>query len=237
MRRVLFTALTVGVSLTVLVWQRGLPLSREELRVGVLNIAKISRELQNIAELRKSYDEQRRAYLELINLRQNFIMLTGLEWADLRRLLSKPNRTESDERRIREMRKIAFEREAELQRLQQTPPEKLSPQERDRLAYLLQIWREGRADVERFKNLMDEELKRLEEQLNKLMDERMRQTIQKVAEQQELDLVLDKSFVYFVRGECIDVTDAVLSALMEELKTNGQMTAGNQTPAKEANPR
>jgi hypothetical protein len=138
MRRVLVAALVVG-ALTVLVWQRGLPTAQSQLKVGILNTAKISREVQSIAELRRTFDEQHRAYMELINLRQNFVMLTGLEWADLRRLLSRPQRTKSDEQRIQELRRISFEREAELQRLQQTPPDKLSPQERSRLEQLVQI--------------------------------------------------------------------------------------------------
>jgi Skp family chaperone for outer membrane proteins len=234
MRRVLVAALVVGV-LTVLVWQRGLPTAQSQLKVGILNTAKISREVQSIAELRRTFDEQRRAYMELINLRQNFVMLTGLEWADLRRLLSRPQRTKSDEQRIQELRRISFEREAELQRLQQTPPDKLSPQERSRLEQLVQIWREGRADVERLKSLMDEELKRLEEQLNKLVDEKLQEAVRKVADQQGLDLVLDRSVVYFVRGDCLDVTDAVLSALTEALKTSEQSTE-SQTSEKEAKP-
>jgi Skp family chaperone for outer membrane proteins len=232
MRRVLVAALVVG-ALTVLVWQRGLPTAQSQLKVGILNTAKISREVQSIAELRRTFDEQRRAYMELINLRQNFVMLTGLEWADLRRLLSRPQRTKSDEQRIQELRRISFEREAELQRLQQTPPDKLSPQERSRLEQLVQIWREGRADVERLKSLMDEELKRLEEQLNKLVDEKLQEAVRKVADQQGLDLVLDRSVVYFVRGDCLDVTDAVLSALTEALKTSEQSTE-SQTSEKEA---
>ncbi|MCC6036598.1 MAG: hypothetical protein LASZOEIN_002157 [Candidatus Fervidibacter sp.] len=234
MRRVLVAALVVG-ALTVLVWQRGLPTAQSQLKVGILNTAKISREVQSIAELRRTFDEQRRAYMELINLRQNFVMLTGLEWADLRRLLSRPQRTKSDEQRIQELRRISFEREAELQRLQQTPPDKLSPQERSRLEQLVQIWREGRADVERLKSLMDEELKRLEEQLNKLVDEKLQEAVRKVADQQGLDLVLDRSVVYFVRGDCLDVTDAVLSALTEALKTSEQSTE-SQTSEKEAKP-
>jgi outer membrane protein len=153
----------------------------------------------------------------------------------LRRLLSRPQRTKSDEQRIQELRRISFEREAELQRLQQTPPDKLSPQERSRLEQLVQIWREGRADVERLKSLMDEELKRLEEQLNKLVDEKLQEAVRKVADQQGLDLVLDRSVVYFVRGDCLDVTDAVLSALTEALKTNEQSTE-SQTSEKEAKP-
>ena len=232
MRRVLVAALVVG-ALTVLVWQRGLPTAQSQLKVGILNTVKISREVQSIAELRRTFDEQRRAYMELINLRQNFVMLTGLEWADLRRLLSRPQRTKSDEQRIQELRRISFEREAELQRLQQTPPDKLSPQERSRLEQLVQIWREGRADVERLKSLMDEELKRLEEQLNKLVDEKLQEAVRKVADQQGLDLVLDRSVVYFVRGDCLDVTDAVLSALTEALKTSEQSTE-SQTSEKEA---
>jgi len=232
MRRVLVAALVVG-ALTVLVWQRGLPTAQSQLKVGILNTAKISREVQSIAELRRTFDEQRRAYMELINLRQNFVMLTGLEWADLRRLLSRPQRTKSDEQRIQELRRISFEREAELQRLQQTPADKLSPQERSRLEQLVQIWREGRADVERLKSLMDEELKRLEEQLNKLVDEKLQEAVRKVADQQGLDLVLDRSVVYFVRGDCLDVTDAVLSALTEALKTSEQLTE-SQTSEKEA---
>jgi Skp family chaperone for outer membrane proteins len=234
MRRVLVAALVVG-ALTVLVWQRGLPTAQSQLKVGILNTVKISREVQSIAELRRTFDEQRRAYMELINLRQNFVMLTGLEWADLRRLLSRPQRTKSDEQRIQELRRISFEREAELQRLQQTPPDKLSPQERSRLEQLVQIWREGRADVERLKSLMDEELKRLEEQLNKLVDEKLQEAVRKVADQQGLDLVLDRSVVYFVRGDCLDVTDAVLSALTEALKTSEQSTE-SQTSEKEAKP-
>jgi Skp family chaperone for outer membrane proteins len=232
MRRVLVAALVVG-ALMVLVWQRGLPTAQSQLKVGILNTAKISREVQSIAELRRTFDEQRRAYMELINLRQNFVMLTGLEWADLRRLLSRPQRTKSDEQRIQELRRISFEREAELQRLQQTPPDKLSPQERSRLEQLVQIWREGRADVERLKSLMDEELKRLEEQLNKLVDEKLQEAVRKVADQQGLDLVLDRSVVYFVRGDCLDVTDAVLSALTEALKT-GEQSTESQTSEKEA---
>lgn len=210
------------VFLTILLWQGTLPLSQGQLKVGVLNSAKISREVQSIVELRRSYDEQRRAYLELINLRQNFLMLTGLEWADLRRLLSRPQRTKSDEQQIQNLRRMSFEREAELQRLQQTQPEKLSPQEKTRLEQLLGIWREGRADVERLKNLMDEELRRLEEKLNKLVDEKLQQAVQKVAEEQGLDIVLDRSVVYFVKGNCTDVTDSVLSALTEALKSSDQ---------------
>ena len=235
MKRVLVAALVVSACLTVLVWQRGLPTTQSQLKVGILNTAKISREVQNIAELRRTYDEQRRAYLELINLRQNFVMLTGLEWADLRRLLSRPQRTKSDEQRIQELRRISFEREAELQKLQQTPPDKLAPQERSRLEQLVQIWREGRADVGRLKSLMDEELKRLEEQLNKIVDEKLQEAVRKVAEQQGLDLVLDRSVIYFVRGDCVDVTDAVLSALTEALKTSEQSNE-SKTTEKEAKP-
>lgn len=236
MARALLASVVVGFCLLVLLWQRGASLVQSQLKVGVLNSARVAREIQNIAELKRSYDEQRRAYLELINLRQNFIMLTGLEWADLRRVLSRPQRTRSDEQRIQELRRISLEREAELQRLQQTPPEKLTAQERARLEQLTQIWREGRADVERLKSLMDEEMKRVEEQLNKLVDEKLQLAVRKVADQQGLDMVLDRSVVYFVRGEIVDVTDAVLSTLTEELQSSEQAQAKGENQRKEAKP-
>lgn len=231
MRRALWIVVVISL-LVVAFWQQGKLSSQDApapLKVGVLNSARIVREVQNLSELQRTFDEQRRAYLELINLRQNFLMLTGLEWADLRRLLSRPQRSRSEEVRIQELRRIALEREAELQRLQQTTPDKLSSQERARLEQLTQLWKEGRADVERLKNLMDEELRRTEEQLNRFLDEKLQQAIRKVATEQSLDIVLDKSAVYFVRGESVDVTDAVLATLTETLKAGSD----TQTPSPE----
>ncbi len=232
----MFAVAAIGICLIALLWQRGSSSGQGHFRVGILNSSLVVREVQNIAELKRSYDEQRRAYLELINLRQNFVMLTGLEWADLRRVLSRPQRTKGDEQRVQELRRISLEREAELQRLQQTPPEKLTPQERTRLEQLTQIWREGRADVERLKSLMDEEMKRVEGQLNKLVDEKLQLAVKKVADQKGLDMVLDRSVVYFVRGECLDVTEEVLSVLTEELRSGQKSQPEGENPEKEAKP-
>jgi Skp family chaperone for outer membrane proteins len=182
------------------------------LKVGVVDIAKLGREA-SFADLRKSYEEQRRAYSELINLRQNYLMLTGLEWADLRRLLSKPQRSRQEEQRLQELRRIELEREAELQRLQQIPPTQLSAAERAKLEELTRLWKEGRDDVNRLREMMEDELRRVEGELSKVMDERVRQAIQTVASQHNLDLVLDRSAIYFVRGQLVDITDAVLAEL------------------------
>ncbi len=228
------TFLLLSVAGLLAFWQRQNPSAQEPnpsptLRIGILDSTKVSREVQSLAELRRTYEEQRRAYLELISLRQNFLMLTGLEWADLRRLLSRPQRSRNEEDRIRELRRLSLDREVELQRLQQTPPEKLSPQERTRLEQLTQVWKEARNDIERLKGLMEEELRRLEEQLNRLVDEKIQQAIQKVATEHQLDLVLDRSVVYFVRGQAVDITNAAISALTEALQS--------QSPAeKEAKP-
>ncbi len=230
-----WAAAVACVAAVGLLWQRMVLPAQESappLKIGVLNSAQVAREIQSLALLRRTYDEQRRAYLELITLRQNFLMLTGLEWADLRRLLSRPQRSRSDEQRIQELRRIALEREVELQRLQQTPPEKLTPQERTRLEQLTQLWKEGRAEVERLKGLMDEELRRIEAQLNQLVDEKLKQAIRKVAAEQGLDIVLDKSVVFFVRGNPVDITEATVSSLTELL----QSSEGETSDKKEAKP-
>lgn len=234
MKRVLFAVALFSLCLTLLLWQKTSPSVQGQLKVGVLNSVRIAREVQGIAELRKTYDEQRRAYLELINLRQNFLMLTGLEWVDLRRLLSRPKRTGSEERQIQQLRRVSLEREAELQRLQQTPPDKLTPQERARLEQLTQIWKESRAEIERLKSLMEEEMKRVEEQLNKLVDEKLQQAVQKVAAERGLDMVLDKSVVYFVRGDLVDVTEDVLSKLTQALQSGDQRPTNQKPTEKEA---
>lgn len=234
MKRALFVVVLLSFCLTFLLWQRSSSSVQGQLKIGVLNSARIAREIQSIAELRRTYDEQRRAYLELINLRQNFLMLTGLEWVDLRRLLSRPQRTKSEEQQIQQLRRNSFEREAELQRLQQTPPDKLTPQERTRLEQLTQIWKEARAEIEQLKNLMDEEMKRVEEQLNKLVDEKLQQAVRKVADEKGLDMVLDKSVVYFVRGDFVDVTEEVLSNLTQAIQSGEQRTQNGKQTEKEA---
>ncbi len=233
MKRALFVVALVSLCLTFLLWQISSSSVQGQLKVGVLNSARIAREIQGLAELRRTYDEQRRAYLELINLRQNFLMLTGLEWVDLRRLLGRPQRTKSEEQQIQQLRRISLEREAELQRLQQTPPDKLTPQERTRLEQLTQIWKEARAEIEQLKNLMDEEMRRVEEQLNKLVDEKLQQVIGKVADEKGLDIVLDKSVVYFVRGNFVDVTEEVLSNLTEALQSGEKTTSDGKQREKE----
>ncbi|MFN3420230.1 MAG: OmpH family outer membrane protein [Armatimonadota bacterium] len=233
MKRALFVVALFSLCLTFLLWQRSLSSVQGQLRVGVLNSARIAREVQGLTELRRAYDEQRRAYLELINLRQNFLMLTGLEWVDLRRLLGRSQRTKSEEQQIQQLRRISLEREAELQRLQQTPPDKLTPQERARLEQLTQIWKEARTEIEQLKSLMDEEMKRVEEQLNKLVDEKLQQVISKVADEKGLDIVLDRSAVYFVRGNFIDVTEEVLSNLTEALQSGGKTPSDERQGEKE----
>lgn len=234
MKRALFVVVLLSFCLTLLLWQRSSSSVQGGLKVGALNGARIAREVQSIAELRRVYDEQRRAYLELINLRQNFLMLTGLEWVDLRRLLSRPHRTKSEEQQIQQLRRVSLEREAELQRLQQTQPDKLTPQERARLEQLTQIWKEARSEIEQLKNLMDEEMKRVEERLNKLVDEKLQQAVKKVADERGLDLVLDKSVVYFVRGDFIDVTEEVLSKLTQALQSGEHEGQEEKQTEKEA---
>ncbi len=236
MKRALSVAVLVSLCFPFLLWQRGSSSVQGQLKIGVLNSARIAREIQGIAELRRTYDEQRRAYLELINLRQNFLMLTGLEWVDLRRLLSRPQRTKSEEQQIQQLRRTSLEREAELQRLQQTPPDKLTPQERTRLEQLTQIWKEARAEIEQLKSLMEEEMKRVEEQLNKLVDEKLQLAVQKVADEKGLDMVLDRSVVYFVRGDFVDVTEEVLSTLTRELQSGEKAQANQKQTEKEAKP-
>lgn len=234
MKRALFVVALFCFCLTFLLWQQSSSSVQGQLKVGVLNSARIAREIQGIAELRRTYDEQRRAYLELINLRQNFLMLTGLEWVDLRRLFSRPQRTKSEEQQIQQLRRVSLEREAELQRLQQTPPDKLTPQERARLEQLTQIWKEARNEIEQLKSLMDEEMKRVEEQLNKLVDEKLQQAVRKVADGRGLDMVIDKSVVYFVRGDFVDVTEEVLSALTQALQLGEQTNPSEKQKEKEA---
>lgn len=208
--------LTAGI-IAVALWIIGAAISREPdgFKVGILDSARLVQNLQGMAELRRPYDEQRRAYLELINLRQNFLMLSGLEWANLRLLLSKPQRTRREEEQLQQLRRTELEREAELQRLQQTPSAQLSPQEKARLEELSRLWKEGREDLERLKEVISNELKRVEEAISKALDEKLRQAIKKVAFEQNLDLVLDKAAVYFVRGQTVDIMEAVSAALSE----------------------
>jgi Skp family chaperone for outer membrane proteins len=199
------------------------------LKVGIVDIPRLGREA-SFADLRRDYEERRRAYAELVNLRQNYLMLTGLEWADLRRLLSKPQRSRQEEERLQQLRRIELEREAELQRLQQIPPSQLSAAERARLEELTRLWKEGRDDANRLQEMMEDELRRVEAELSKAVDERVRQAINAVATKQSLDLVLDRSAIYFVRGQLVDITDAVLAELnaapSEKEGDKGEKTGG-----------
>lgn len=205
-------------------------------KIGIVDIARLGREA-SFTDLRRTYDEQRRAYAELISLRQNYVMLTGLEWADLRRLLSKPQRSRQEEQRLQELRRIELEREVELQRLQQTPPAQLSPAERAHLEELTRLWKEGREDVNRLRETMEDELRRVEEQLNKAVDERVRRAIQTVADKQGLDMVLDRSAIYFARGQLSDITDAVLAELSASVPTqNNEGTKGGNSQGGQTSP-
>lgn len=187
------------------------------LRIGTLNIPLLMQGVRGMAEMRRTYEEQRRAYLHLLNLRRSYIMLTGLEWVDLRRLMSKPNRSPSEEAALKRLRQIELEREAELQRLQMMPPDELTPQERIRLQWLTKLWKEGRKDIDRIRQLMEEALRQVEEKLDQMINERLRRVIVKVATEEGLDLVLDKSAVFFVRGKMVDITGEVLRRLRGDI--------------------
>ncbi len=208
-------ALLVALLTVLLAWDRSSP-ALQGLRVGLVHSARLTGEAERFSRLRNEYEERRRAYTELIHLRQSYLLLSGLEWAELRMLLSKTPRTNEDEKRLEELRKVETDREVVLQRLRQTPSGLLSPSDRATLEQLTRLWKDGRSDIEELKNLLDVELKRIEQEMGKEREEKLAKAIEKIASEQNLDLVIDRSVFYYARGSVVDITDEVVGALQSQ---------------------
>ncbi|MCS7224875.1 MAG: OmpH family outer membrane protein [Armatimonadetes bacterium] len=223
--------IAVGCFFLILWWSA--PRADQGWKIGLVNGARIAIIAERLAQQKSRYEEQRKAYLDLITLRQNFALLTGLEWAELRILMAKAPRTKEEEKRLAELRQIQIDREVQLKRLQQTAPALLSPADKATLDHLTRLWKTARDDIAELKNLLEEELKRIEKTIGKERDEKTAKAIETVARDRDLDLVLDQSACYYAKVPLIDITDEVIKAL-EGDATDASPPAASEPKREEA---
>lgn len=182
-------------------------------KVGVLNSQVVQREFREYRDALQQLEQQRRTYQREIMQLRAYGMLTESEWNELSKLLNKNALNSSERRRLLELRGLHTQRVEEYNRLRTTPSDKLSPQQQRRFMELRTILEATGKRIETLTNELQTKLDNLREQLQKHLEERIREVAAQVARKRGLQLVLDHNALYYAQGEVVDITKQVVKQL------------------------
>lgn len=184
-------------------------------RIGVVRMRTVQRDFNEYQKAMEQIEEQRRSYERQLAQLRSYPFLTAEEAEELLKLHSKGQLGESERRRELELRGLHSQRADEFQKLSSIQQENLTPAQQQRLKELRAI---AQANAIRHNKLLEEFQRKLDslgEQTRNYVDKRIREAVSQVAKEQNLDMVLDRDAVLFVRGELIDVTAQILKKLNE----------------------
>lgn len=213
MRRWVWFVLAAGSLLTLTSWRAvTFDSSSQPVTIGLVDMAKLVANYQAL----KQDDEQ---YRQTVSRRQRMlearVLLESKEWEELDELEKKEMEgklTDTERKRLDELRKLSEQRLTELQHLQLK--ENKTEQERKRLEYLLNLQNSNREKLQKLMQQFEEELAKLNEVLTARHRDRIREAARQVAQQLGLKMVMvaDEDLVLYAEPN-LDVTDKVLEIL------------------------
>ncbi|MER3501012.1 MAG: hypothetical protein IMHGJWDQ_001071 [Candidatus Fervidibacter sp.] len=186
--------------------------ANQPVTIGLVDMDKLVTSYQAL----KQDDEQyRQTILKRQRMLETRTLLEPKEWEELDALERKEGEgklTDTERRRIEELRKLSEQRLTELQHLQLKADK--TEAERKRLEYLLNLQSANREKLQRLMQQFEEELAQLNEVLIKRHRDRIREAAKQVAQQLDLKLVIvaDDDLVLYSEP-ALDVTDKLLEIL------------------------
>ncbi|MCS7253744.1 MAG: OmpH family outer membrane protein [Armatimonadota bacterium] len=186
-----------------------------EFKVGVIKMQALQRDFGEYREAMERLEEERRSYERQLAQLRSYPLLTATEIEELLKLSLKERPSESEQRRLLELRGLHAQRTDEFQRLSAAPFENLTPAQQQRLKELRTIAQENASRHSKLAEELQRKLNSLSEQMRNHIDRRIRETVAQVAHEEGFDMVFDREAVLFVRGKVVDITAQVLKRLNE----------------------
>ncbi|MCS7185330.1 MAG: OmpH family outer membrane protein [Armatimonadetes bacterium] len=213
MRQWIWLVFASSVLLTLTAWRAmTFDSSSQPITMGLVDMEKLVANYQAL----KQDDEQ---YRQTVQRRQKMLetraLLEAKEWEELDNLEQKEANgklTDTERRRLEELRKLSEQRFTELQHLQLK--ESKNEQERKRLEYLLNLQNSNREKLQKLMQKFEEELTKLNEILTTRHRQRIREAATQVAQQLGLKIIMisDDDLILYAETS-LDVTDKVLEIL------------------------
>lgn len=213
MRQWFWLVFASSVLLTLTAWRAmTFDSSSQPITMGLVDMEKLVANYQAL----KQDDEQ---YRQTVQRRQKMLetraLLEAKEWEELDNLEQKEANgklTDTERRRLEELRKLSEQRFTELQHLQLK--ESKNEQERKRLEYLLNLQNSNREKLQKLMQKFEEELTKLNEILTTRHRQRIREAATQVAQQLGLKIIMisDDDLILYAETS-LDVTDKVLEIL------------------------
>lgn len=186
-----------------------------ELKVGVIRMQAVQRDFREYREAMDRLEEERKSYERKLAQLRSYPLLTAEEVEELLKLSAKEQLSESERRRLLELRGLHSQRADELQRLSAAPFESLTQTQQQRLKELRAIAQESMNKHNKLAEEFQRKLNSLSEQMRNYIDNRIRDAVAQIAKEEGFDMVFDREAVLFVRGKVVDVTAQVLKRLNE----------------------
>ncbi len=207
-----------------LVWAQ--PAPPASFKVAIVDIdgvgAKFERKIQEEKNLGAWYD-QRRLMLDRLT---ELPLLTADEWKEAVRIYSTPEAswTQAQKDREKALRDQSLKREKDYKDLEAKANR--TAEERDKFAFLQDIWHAREGDLKQEATKAEQELRDKQDALGAALMEPVQKVIEQIAAEQGYALVLTKAVV-FLGGE--DITDLVIERVNAAAKAAAE--GGTAKPA------
>lgn len=175
--------------------------------------------MQKLIDGYKALQEDDARYRQAVQRRQQMLdareLLEPKEWDELDALERKEAEgklTDSERKRLEELRKLTDQRRAEIDRLRLKG--QLSEEERKRLEYLQNLQRTNQPKLQELADKFRQELDEINRRVTQMHHQRLRDAAKQVAQQLNLKLILvddDDNILY--AESTLDITDQVLAVL------------------------
>ncbi len=213
MFRWIWVVLAAGTILCLTTWRAmTYDASSQPVTLGLVNMEKL---VANYQALKQDDEQYRQTVLRRQKMLETRALLDAKEWEELDNLEQKEadgKLTDTERKRLEELRKLSETRFTELQHLQLK--ESKTEEERKRLEYLLSLQNSNREKLQKLMQKFEEELAKLNEILTTRHRDRIREAAKQVAQQLGLKIVMiaDDDLVLYAEPS-LDVTDKVLEIL------------------------
>lgn len=216
MLEALWKPCAIGFAIATIVCAIGSLVSAQgELRVGVIRMQTIQRDFREYRDAMNRLDEERQSYERKLAQLRSYPLLAADEIEELLKLSEKGQLSESEKRRLLELRGLHSQRSDEFQRLSTAPFETLTPAQQQRFKELRAIAQESMIRHNKLAEEFQRKLNSLSEQTRNYIDKCIRDAVAQIAKEEGIDMVFDRDAVLFVRGKVVDLTAQVLRRLNE----------------------